>query len=153
MGKQCLTNFYGLAYTTDKLKSLVKKWQTLVEANIDAKTTDGYQVRLFCIGFTKPRPNQVSKSSYAQASKVKMIRERMVAVMAKEAAAGELKDLVKKLVHNTIGDSISRQVQGIYPMRDIGIRKVKLLKAPKYDPAKLLELHGEGKSAGKKVKA
>merc|ERR1712232_663114 len=91
-GKQCLTNFYGLTYTTDKLKSLVKKWQTLIEANVDVKTKDGYQVRLFCIGFTKPRPNQVSKFFYAQSSKVKQIRERMVAVMSKEASSVELKE-------------------------------------------------------------
>merc|ERR1712167_157534 len=153
-GKHCLTNFYGLAYTTDKLKSLVKKWQTLIEANVDVKTKDGYQVRLFCIGFTKPRPNQITKFSYAQSSKVKQIRERMVAVMSKEASSVELKELVKKLVHNSVGEFISRQVQGIYPIRDIGIRKVKLIKAPRYDPAKLLELHGEGKKkVGKKVKA
>merc|ERR1712137_2461 len=152
-GKHCLTNFYGLSYTTDKLKSLVKKWQTLVEANVDAKTTDGYNVRMFCIGFTKPRDNQISKACYAQSSKVKQIRARMVAVMSKEATAGDLKDLVKKLISNQIGEAISRQVQGIYPMRDIGIRKVKILKAPRYDPVKLLELHGEAKAAGKKVKA
>merc|ERR1712125_269360 len=152
-GKHCLTNFYGLSYTTDKLKSLVKKWQTLVEANVDAKTTDGYNVRLFCIGFTDRRNNQLAKSSYAQTSKVKQIRARMVAVMSKEASSCELQDLVKKLMNNSIGEAISRQVQGIYPMRDVGIRKVKLLKAPRYDPVKLLALHGEGKAAGKKVKA
>jgi len=152
-GKQCLTNFYGLSYTTDKLKSLIKKWQTLVEANVDAKTTDGYNVRLFCIGFTKSRPNQIAKACYAQSSKVKLIRTKMTAVMSKEASSCELKDLVKKLTMNSIGDAISKQVQGIYPMRDVGIRKVKILKAPRYDPVKLLELHGVSKSAGKKVKA
>merc|ERR1712137_573515 len=93
--KQCLTNFYGLSYTTDKLKSLIKKWQTLVEANVDAKTTDGYQIRMFCIGFTKPRTNQISKACYAQSSQVKQIRARMTAVMEKEATSCELKDLVK----------------------------------------------------------
>lgn len=153
-GKHCLTNFYGLSYTTDRLKSLIKKWQTLVEASVDAKTTDGYSVRMFCIGFTKPRTNQISKACYAQTAKVKLIRAKMVAVMSKEASSCDLKDLVKKFVQNSIGTAISRQVQGIYPMRDIGIRKVKLLKSPRYDPVKLLELHGEhAKAGGKKVKA
>merc|ERR1712137_1136422 len=80
-GKHCLTNFYGLSYTTDKLKSLIKKWQALLEANADAKTTDGYSVRLFCIGFSDRRQNQICKASHVQSSKVKQIRTRMSAVM------------------------------------------------------------------------
>merc|ERR1711977_557629 len=48
-GKHCLTNFYGLSYTTDKLKSLVKKWQTLVEGVADAKTTDVTMLECFVL--------------------------------------------------------------------------------------------------------
>jgi len=70
-GKNCLTNFYGMNLTTDKLRSMVKKWQTLIEAFADVKTTDGYLLRLFCIGFTQKQQGQNSKTCYAQAQQVR----------------------------------------------------------------------------------
>merc|ERR1711903_357709 len=57
--KNSLTNFWGMKFTTDKLRSLVRKWQSLIEAHCDVKTTDGYLLRLFCIGFTKRRQFQI----------------------------------------------------------------------------------------------
>merc|ERR1712226_1307390 len=66
-GKNCLTNFHGMGLTTDKLRSMVKKWQTLIEANCDVKTTDGYTLRLFCIGFTRKQEMSTKKTAYAQA--------------------------------------------------------------------------------------
>ena len=50
----------GMDFTTDKLRALVRKWQTLIESHVDVKTTDGYTLRMFCIGFTKKRPGQVT---------------------------------------------------------------------------------------------
>ena len=66
-----MTNFYGMNLTTDKLRSMVKKWQTLIEAHADVKTTDGYLLRLFCIGFTQKQQQQNSKTCYAQAQQVR----------------------------------------------------------------------------------
>ena len=74
-GKNCLTNFYGMNLTTDKLRSMVKKWQTLIEAFADVKTTDGYLLRVFCIGFTQkqtsPGSQQIKKTCYAKAQQVR----------------------------------------------------------------------------------
>ncbi|KAF5757438.1 putative ribosomal protein S3Ae [Helianthus annuus] len=71
----------GMDFTTDKLRSLVKKWQSLIEVHVDVKTTDNYTLRMFCIGFTKKRANQVKRTCYAQSSKIKQIRRKMREIM------------------------------------------------------------------------
>jgi small subunit ribosomal protein S3Ae len=146
-GVRVLTNFHGMDMTADKFRSLVRKWQTLIEAHVDVKTTDGYVLRMFAIGFTKRRPNQLKKTSYAQTSQVKAIRKKMVDIMTREATTCELKDLVVKLIPEAVGKQIEKECQGIYPLQNVFVRKVKVLKSPKYDPAKLLEIHGEGSAA------
>ncbi|KAJ2818906.1 ribosomal 40S subunit protein S1B, partial [Coemansia furcata] len=35
VGRNCLTSFHSMSVTTDKLRSLVKKWQSMVEAHVD----------------------------------------------------------------------------------------------------------------------
>jgi len=141
-GKQCLTNFHGMDLTTDKLRSLVRKWHTLIESHVDVITTDGYKLRIFCIGFTRRRQNQARKTSYAQTAQVRQIRKKMVEIMAREASSVDLNDLVKKLIPEIIGREIEKATQGIYPLQNVFIRKVKVLRAPKADVQKLLELHG-----------
>ena len=69
-GKVCLTNFHGMDITTDKLRSMIKKKQTTIEAFTDVKTTDGFLLRVFCIGFTRNPKEATRETSYAQHSKV-----------------------------------------------------------------------------------
>lgn len=142
-GTNLLTNFHGMDLTSDKLRSLVRKWQTLIEAHVDVKTTDGYTVRMFCIAFTRRRPNQVKKTSYAQASQVRAIRKKMMDIMTREASTSDLKELVQKFIPESIGKEIEKACQTIYPLQNVFIRKVKVLKAPRFDVSKLLELHTE----------
>lgn len=63
----------GMDFTADKLRSLVRKWQSLIEAHVDVKTTDNYTLRLFCIGFTKKRANQQKRTCYAQSSQIRQV--------------------------------------------------------------------------------
>ncbi|CAI9732891.1 ribosomal S3a [Octopus vulgaris] len=145
-GKNVLTNFHGMDLTRDKLCSMVKKWQTLIQAHVDVRTTDGYLLRMFCIGFTKKKPNQNKKTCYAQHAQVKLIRKKMVEIITREVTANDMKEVVNKLIPDSIGKDIEKACQGIYPLHDVFIRKVKVLKKPKFDLGKLMELHGEGKS-------
>merc|ERR1712139_384507 len=151
-GKNCLTNFWGMKFTTDKLRSLVRKWQTMIEAHVDVKTTDGYLLRLFCVGFTKKRTNQIRKTSYAQHQQARQIRKKMMEIMTREVQTNDLKEVVNKLIPDSVGKDIEKACQSIYPLHDVFVRKVKMLKKPKFELGKLMELHGEG-GAGSAAKA
>merc|ERR1711918_275874 len=152
-GKTCLTNFWGMKFTTDKLRSLVRKWQSLIEAHCDVKTTDGYLLRLFCIGFTKRRQFQIRKTSYAQSAQIRAIRKKMVDIRTKAASSVELIKAVEKFIPEYIGKDIQKACEGIYPLQNVFIRKVNTLKAPKFDAAKLAEIHAgdTGAEVGAKI--
>jgi len=148
-GKNCLTSFHGMNLTTDKLRSMVKKWQTLIEGNIDVKTSDGYMLRVFCIGFTLKQQDSKKKTCYAQSAQVKNIRKKMTDIIQREVSSTDLKGCVEKLIPDSIARDIEKACQGIYPLHDVHIRKVKVLKKPRFDMSKLLDMHGE---SGKVVK-
>jgi small subunit ribosomal protein S3Ae len=152
-GPQCLTQFYGMSLTTDKLRSLVRKWHSLIEAYVDVKTTDGYTVRLFAIGFTRRRPNQRRKTSYAQSAQVRAIRKKMIELMTKEGSGGDLNELITKLMTEIIGREIEKATQGIYPLQHVHVRKAKVIRAPKFDIGKLLENHGGAEAVASSVAA
>jgi len=147
-GRNCLTDFHGLELTRDKQCALIKKWSTLIEAFTDVKTSDGFIVRLFVVGFTKRRPDQVKTNCYAQSAQIRKIRKRMVDIMTAEASSGMLRDLVKKLIPESIGKEIEKQCEGIFPLKDVHVRKVKVLKKPKFDITKFMELHSGGDDGG-----
>jgi len=53
-----------------------------------------------------------------------------------------LKELVKTLIKEDIGKQIQKECSKIFPLQDnCMIRKVKILKKPKFDLTKLMELY------------
>jgi small subunit ribosomal protein S3Ae len=131
--KLALTNFYGMDTTRDHLNSLIRKWHTLIEAVVDAKTSDGFLLRFFPIAFTARNKHQLKATTYAQRSQVKQIRKKMVDVITREVSRTTLKDLVVKLINEKIPLEITNQAKKIFPIQNCIIRKVKTIKRPRFD--------------------
>jgi small subunit ribosomal protein S3Ae len=145
-GTECVCNFHGMDMTRDKLCSLIRKWQSLIEASVDVRTTDGYSLRVFTIAFTKKQANQkASKPCYAQHSQIRSIRKKMVEIVTEEASKCDLRELVQKFISmpEAIAAAIEKQCKQIFPLQNVFIRKVKMLKKPRFDLTKLMELHAD----------
>merc|ERR1712226_1280103 len=129
-GKNCLTNFHGTSLVRDKNCEMVRKKHTMISAHCDVKTTDNFQLRLFVVGFTAKDQKQVKGTTYCQSHQAKSIRKIMVDTMQKTASSGDIQNLVKNLLVDTI-------------------------KRPKLDLGRLAELHGQSgvktNSKGEKV--
>jgi small subunit ribosomal protein S3Ae len=151
-GNDLYTNFSGMDMTRDKLCSLIRKWQSLIEGHVDVRTTDGYLLRVFCIAFTKKQANQAQKSTcYAQAGQIRQIRKVMFDVMKEDCTKCDLKELVQKLISypEAMGAEIEKKCNSIFPLQNVFIRKVKVLKKPRFDLTKLMELYGDsGEDSG-----
>merc|ERR1711982_281390 len=114
--------------------------------------TDGYIVRMFCIAFTRPQDNQIKNTCYAKSAQIRAIRGKMTTIMTELGNKGDLKSLVKELISAPIGDQIAREASSIFPIKDCYIRKVKVLKKPKFDVTELMEWHNdEGQDTGQSV--
>lgn len=64
----------------------------------------------------------------------------MTEIMVNQASSCDLKELVLKFIPEVIGKEIEKATSNIYPLQNVFIRKVKILKAPKFDLGKLMEV-------------
>lgn len=141
-GRNLLTRFHALNLTTDKIRSLLRKWCTLIESVIEAKTQDGYVLRLFIMAFTKKQSNQLSKNCYAKTRLVKWVRFRMTNMVQKRIEKSTLDQVVTLLKEDVLSDSLMTRCNTILPLRDVKIYKVKVTRTPKFDGQKLLDSQG-----------
>lgn len=140
----CWLDFYGMELTRDKTCSLLKKWVTLVEAETDIKTTDGFVFRVFGMALTEKVNWQCKKTAYAKTSQVKRIRQRMIEIMNNELGDKGTKEFVARILAERCGTAFQKELQFIFPVKDACIRKVKLIKRPpKEDLRRINDLHTE----------
>lgn len=141
-GRNLLTQFYGMDLTADRTRSLLRKWCTTIEGDVVARTADGYELRLFLLAFTRRQQKQTSKNCYAKSRLVKWVRLRMTRIIQRMFKRLELNKVVALLAQDTVSDVLFKRCNPIVPLRDVKIRKVKLIKAPKFDAQKFLDGHG-----------
>eukprot|EP00817_Percolomonadidae_sp_ATCC50343_P004254 CAMPEP_0117428454 /NCGR_PEP_ID=MMETSP0758-20121206/8155_1 /TAXON_ID=63605 /ORGANISM="Percolomonas cosmopolitus, Strain AE-1 (ATCC 50343)" /LENGTH=211 /DNA_ID=CAMNT_0005214813 /DNA_START=30 /DNA_END=666 /DNA_ORIENTATION=- len=117
-GAQALTGFFGMRFTTDKLGNMIKKWHTIIRAETDVTTQDGYVIRMFAIGLTKRRQLQQKKTTYAQTQQIKRIQARMRSIMEKSASKSDTKKLTQILLNGLIGKEMGTQCASVFPLSD-----------------------------------
>lgn len=132
-GKNCMTSFYGMSMTRDKLNKLIHKWKTLIESMVEVKTADGYILRIFVIAFTSRLYHQKCKTSYASSMQVKAIRKKINDYISKEASAKKIESFVSWCMNESFSTELSGQCKMIHPIENPTISKVKVLKRPKID--------------------
>lgn len=55
---------------------------------------------------------------------VRAIRKKMVEIITRDVTSSDLKEVVNKLLPDSIAKDIEKACQGIYPLHDVYIRKV-----------------------------
>ena len=140
-GRQAITSFYGVDTTRDEICSLIKKRKTLIDAISDVKSHDGYLLRVFVIAFTKESTNQKRKTNYALSSQQKIIRKRINDIVAKEVAKSNITDVLKLFTSEVVEKKITKDVSPIYPVKNVKVRKIKVIQRPNLDFNKLSEMH------------
>lgn len=135
--------------TRDKVCTVVKKWQSTIEAFVDVKTQDGYFIRIFTIGFTQKRKTQMRATCYATSGQKKSIRGKMMEIMIQEASKSTLKQLAQKFLEKVIEKRVGKECNKIFPLQNIYVTRVKMIKKPKFDITRLMEMYSEKQEAPK----
>merc|ERR1712158_280031 len=127
IGKTLVTKTIGNKVAADGLKHRVydinqedlqgqdgnhfRKFRLVCEDVQGKNCLTNFHVRLFVVGFTAKDQKQVKGTTYCQSHQAKSIRKIMVDTMQKTASSGDIQNLVKNLLVDTIASDITKQVK------------------------------------------
>ncbi len=108
-------------YSTDYLRSLVRRGSTRIDGIFTANTTDKYLTRVYTVAFSHGR---------IQGSQEHAIREVMGKVVAEKASKLNYSQLCHEMVLGKMGSDVYNEAKKVCPLRHVGVRKSKLLSMP-----------------------
>jgi len=120
-GDSAYTKFIGHDLTRDYLRSLIKRQTSMVTANLDVMTKDGYKFRVKPTCFTVKR---------ARSSQIKAIRKHMTSIVQRRARESDFNTFVQDAVLGKLSAQIYRNVKTLYPLRRVEILKSQVLAEP-----------------------
>jgi small subunit ribosomal protein S3Ae len=129
-GKTARTLFKGHEYSRDYLRSLVRRRTTKVDGLFNLVTKDGFKLRISVSALTLSR---------IKTSQEQIIREMMEKIIRQKAATLSLDQFVQEMVLGKIASDIYNQAKLVAPLRHVGIRKSKLIKAPAEIPVSTIQ--------------
>jgi small subunit ribosomal protein S3Ae len=121
MGMRADTILKGHEYSTDYLRSLVRRGSTRVDGIVNAVTKDGYVTRVSVVAFARDRIN--SSQQHA-------VRKIMTSIVQQRASTLSYDQVSHEMVLGKIGSDIYNEAKKISPLRHVGVRKSRLLKIP-----------------------
>jgi len=113
-------------YSTDYLRSLVRRGSTRIDGLFTANTVDGYHTRVYNVSFSHGR---------IQGSQEHAIRELMGKVVAEKASKLTYSQLCHEMVLGKMGSDVYNEAKKVCPLRHVGVRKSKLLSMPLATPS------------------
>ena len=140
-GDDVYTQFAGMRMTKDKVDSTLRKYKTMIDASVDAKTADGFILRLFAMGFTRKLANSHKNHTYATQAKCRAIRDAMIKCMTDACEKNTVDQLCKDFVEEKIEAAILDACKTIFQVEGVYVTKAKVIKAPALTAEQIKALH------------
>jgi len=120
-GDRCDTILKSHEYSTDYLRSLVRRGSTRIDGLFTASTLDKYLTRVYVISFSHGR---------IQGSQEHAVRQVMGKIVAEKASKLTYSQLSHEMVLGKVGSDVYNEAKKVCPLRHVGVRKSKLLSMP-----------------------
>src|SRR6059036_336484 len=113
-------------YSTDYLRSLVRRGSTRSDGIFTASTIDKYLTRVYIVAFSHGR---------IKGSQEHAVRQVMGKIVAEKASKLTYSQMCQEMVLGKMGSDVYNEAKKVCPLRHVGVRKSKLLSMPLETPS------------------
>lgn len=117
-GKVASTKFAGHKITTDRVRSMIRRGTSRIDASVIVSTKDDHEIKVHVLAVTSRR---------AKSSQQKFMRETIENLVAESASEKSFKEFSEILTNGRLASEIYHNAKKIYPLNRVEIIKSKVL--------------------------